>query len=411
MAEKKAGKKTYSWKGKTKDKKEVSGEIEAMSIDEVGMKLKAEGIIPLPGEIKQKGGMDMDISFGTGIGTKDLTLFTRQFSTMINAGLPILSCLEILGNQMENPAMRKRVKQVGSDVEQGSTLADALGKHKDVFDGLYVHMVEAGEMGGILDTILERLAAYIEKNAKVMAKIKGAMVYPLVVITVSCIAISILLIFVIPVFAEMFSSMGAALPGPTQSVLWASQFLVGYWWAILMVMFGTVTGLKQYHKTDLGEKHLDMAILKLPILGPLQRKSAVARFTRTLGTLISSGVPILDALEITAKTAGNRIVKDAVMDTRASISKGETISKPLSKHTFVFPPMVVQMISVGEETGALEDMLVRIADFYDDEVDQAVETLIASMEPIMIVGLGITIGYIVVAMYLPMFKLISAMSH
>lgn len=401
----------FKWKGRTRDKKEVSGEIEATSKEEVEARLRAEQIMPV--EVKKQAGMsmDMEITIGTGVGTKDVVIFTRQLSTMINAGLPLLSCLEILGAQLENPALKKRVKQISSDVEEGSTFSDALAKHKDIFDNLYVHMVEAGELGGILDIILERLADYLEKNAKIIAKIKGAMVYPLVVISVSGIAIAILLIFVIPTFAEMFSSMGAELPGPTRSVLAASAFLQGYWWALIIGIIGTIVGIQQFHKTNQGELILDTILLKLPIFGDLQRKSAVARFTRTLGTLLGSGVPILDALEITAKTAGNRVVTDAVMETRSSISKGETISKPLAKHEMVFPPMVVQMIAVGEETGALEDMLVRIANFYDDEVDQAVETLTSAMEPLMIVFLGITIGYIVVAMYMPMFKLISAMQH
>ncbi|OQY28908.1 MAG: pilus assembly protein PilC [Candidatus Cloacimonetes bacterium 4572_55] len=400
----------FKWKG-IRDRKEVSGDIEAFSREEAEGRLRQEQIKPT--EIKKAGGfsMDMDITIGTGVGTADVVVFTRQFSTMINAGLPILSCLDILGNQLENKFLAKRLKQIASDVEEGSTLSDSLGKHKDIFDSLYIHMVEAGEIGGILDTILERLADYMEKNAKILAKIKGAMVYPMVVIGVSSVAIAILLIFVIPTFAAMFSGMGAELPGPTQTVLVASHILIGYWWLIILTIVGIIVGIKQWHKTDAGEKVLDMVLLKLPVLGNLQRKTAVARFTRTLGTLLGSGVPILDALEITAKTAGNRIVTDAVLDTRTSISKGETISKPLSKHEFIFPPMVVSMIAIGEETGALEDMLVRIANFYDDEVDQAVETLTAAMEPIMIVGLGITIGYIVVAMYMPMFKLISAMEN
>lgn len=405
------GKKVYQWKGRTKDRKEVSGETQARTTEEVMQFLRANDITPINIKPKSKLSMDMEITIGSGINTKDLVIFTRQFSTMINAGLPILSCLEILGNQMENPAFRKRVKRVSQDVEEGSTLADALGKHKDVFDNLYVHMVEAGELGGILDTILERLANYLEANAKLVAKIKGAMVYPAVVISVSGIAIAILLIFVIPVFAQMFSDLGSELPFATQSVLMASNFLQSFWWAIIGGFVGLIWGIKWYHKTDQGEQVLDMILLKIPILGELQRKTAVARFTRTLSTLLASGVPILDALEITAKTAGNRIVTDAVMETRESISRGETISKPLSKHPFIFPPMVTQMIGVGEETGALEEMLRRIADFYDEEVNQAVETLLSAMEPIMIVFLGVTIGYIVVAMYMPMFKLISAMQH
>ncbi len=402
----------FKWKGRTRDKKEVSGEIEAASKEDVEARLRQEQIMPI--SVKPAGGlsMDMDIQIGTGIGTQDLVIFTRQFSTMINAGLPILSCLEILGAQLDNVSLKKRVKQVGTDVEEGSTLADAIGKHKDVFDNLYIHMVEAGEIGGILDIILERLADYLEKNAKIVSKIKGAMVYPLVVISVSTVATAILLIFVIPTFAERFHGMGAELPAITLSVLALSKFLIGYWWVIIITIIAIVIGIKQFHKTDQGELILDGILLKIPILGNLQRKSAVARFTRTLGTLLGSGVPILDALEITAKTSGNRVVSDAVMETRASISKGETISKPLAKHEAIFPPMVVSMIGIGEETGALEDMLVRIANFYDDEVDQAVDTLTSAMEPIMIVGLGITIGYIVVAMYMPMFKLISAMqSH
>ncbi|MBI4364079.1 MAG: type II secretion system F family protein, partial [Candidatus Latescibacteria bacterium] len=345
------------------------------------------------------------------VSTRDLAIFTRQFATMINAGLPLVQCLDILSKQTEKPEFRHVIAQVMRDVEAGTTLAEALGKkdHSKVFDELFVNMVEAGEAGGILDNILQRLATYIEKAEALKRKIKGAMVYPAVVLTVAVLATSFMLIFIIPTFARMFTGFGAELPLPTKIVMGLSSFLRAYWWAMLAGIFGVVVGLQRYYKTEKGHMQIDALLLKIPVLGDVLRKGAVARFTRTLATLISSGVPILNGLEITARTSGNRVIQAAIMAARASIREGETIAAPLRQAT-VFPPMVVQMISVGEETGALDDMLTRIADFYDDEVDTAVDSLTSLIEPIMIVVMGTIVGGMVVAMYLPMFKLINVVA-
>jgi type IV pilus assembly protein PilC len=315
--------------------------------------------------------------------------------------------LDILAEQTENPALRKTIQEVLYDVESGHTLADAMGKHPKVFTELFVNMVAAGEAGGILDTILLRLATFLEKNDALIRKIKGAMVYPAVIFSVAGGAIIILLIFVIPTFQSMFESAGIPLPLPTRLVIGASAFLQGYWWAVGAAVVGAVFAIRTFYKTDNGQLLIDRLMLGLPILGDMQRKAAVARFTRTLGTLVSSGVSILEGLEITAKTAGNRVIHDAVMGSRASIAGGETIAGPL-KESGVFPPMVVQMINVGEQTGGLDEMLSKIADFYDEEVDAAVEALLAAMEPIMIVFLGGIVGGMIVAMYLPIFDMINA---
>jgi type IV pilus assembly protein PilC len=315
--------------------------------------------------------------------------------------------LDILAEQTENQALRKTISEVLYDVESGHTLADAMGKHPKVFTELFVNMVAAGEAGGILDTILLRLATFLEKNDALIRKIKGAMIYPGVIFSVAGGAILILLIFVIPTFQQMFESAGIPLPLPTRIVIGMSAFLQAWWWACGAGLIAGVLGIRQYYQTDQGQLVIDRIILALPILGDLQRKSAVARFTRTLGTLVSSGVSILEGLEITAKTAGNRVIHDAVMGSRASIAGGETIAGPL-KESGVFPPMVVQMINVGEQTGGLDEMLSKIADFYDDEVDTAVEALLAAMEPIMIVVLGVIVGGMIVAMYLPIFDMINA---
>ncbi|HWP47512.1 MAG TPA: type II secretion system F family protein [Candidatus Limnocylindrales bacterium] len=339
------------------------------------------------------------------IKTKDVVIFTRQFATMIDAGLPLVQCLEILGNQQENPTFAEVIKKLRVDVEEGSTFADALRKHPKVFDNLFTNLVEAGEAGGILDTILNRLAGYLEKAQALRAKIKSAMIYPITVITVAIVVVVFLLIFVIPTFASLFTGLGAPLPGPTLFVMALSQFLVrfGPFLAVGLVVAGYL--FKKYYATENGRRTVDAFILKLPIFGDLVTKASVARFTRTLGTLISSGVPILDGLEITARTAGNAIIELAVMETRNSIKEGKTIAEPLEL-TEVFPPMVVQMVSVGEQSGALDSMLAKIADFYEEEVDRAVENLTSLLEPLMIVFLGITVGGIVISMYLPIFSLI-----
>jgi type IV pilus assembly protein PilC len=338
---------------------------------------------------------------------RDIVIFTRQFSTMINAGLPLVQALDILAQQSENPALKDITRQVVFDVESGNTVADALRKQPRAFSELYVNMVAAGEAGGILDTILMRLAVFMEKNDALIRKVKGAMIYPSVIMSVAAIAITVLLVFVIPTFADMFASANIALPLPTRIVIAMSGFLKHFWWMILGAIGATFYGFKQYYSTSGGKLNIDRTLLKLPVLGDVLRKSSVSRFTRTLGTLISSGVSILDGLEITAKTAGNRVVQDAIMESRASIAGGETIAAPLKKSQ-VFPPMVISMIAVGEQTGGLDEMLAKIADFYDEEVDAAVSGLLALMEPVMIVFLGIVVGGMVVAMYLPIFDMVNA---
>jgi type IV pilus assembly protein PilC len=338
---------------------------------------------------------------------RDIVIFTRQFSTMINAGLPLVQALDILAQQSENPALKDVTRQVVFDVESGNTVADALRKHPKAFSELYVNMVAAGEAGGILDTILMRLAIFMEKTDALVRKVKGAMIYPGVIVSVAVIAITVLLVFVIPTFQQMFASANIALPLPTRIVIGMSHFVKTYWWAILGAAVGTVFMIKRYYATPGGKLNIDRTLLKMPVLGDVLRKSAVSRFTRTLGTLISSGVSILDGLEITAKTSGNRVIQDAIMESRASIAGGETIAAPLKKSQ-VFPPMVISMISVGEQTGGLDEMLTKIADFYDEEVDAAVSGLLALMEPVMIVFLGIVVGGMVVAMYLPIFDMVNA---
>jgi type IV pilus assembly protein PilC len=338
---------------------------------------------------------------------RDIVIFTRQFSTMINAGLPLVQALDILAKQTENKVLSEVTRAVVFDVESGHTVADALAKHPNAFSDLYVNMVAAGEAGGILDTILMRLATFMEKNDALVRKVKGAMIYPGVIMSVAVIAICVLLIFVIPVFESMFGSVGLALPLPTRIVIGLSRFLKGYWYLIGGGIAGSFVLVKKYYASPNGKLQIDKAMLKVPVLGDVLRKSAVSRFTRTLGTLISSGVSILDGLEITAKTAGNRVIQDAIMASRASIAGGDTIAAPLQKSA-VFPPMVISMIAVGEQTGGLDEMLSKIADFYDEEVDAAVSGLLSLLEPIMIVFLGVVVGGMVVAMYLPIFDMINA---
>jgi len=338
---------------------------------------------------------------------RDIVIFTRQFSTMINAGLPLVQALDILAKQTENKVLAAATRDIVFDVESGHTVADALAKHPKAFSELYVNMVAAGEAGGILDTILMRLATFMEKNDALVRKVKGAMIYPGVIMSVAVIAISVLLIFVIPVFQNMFAGVGMALPLPTRVVIAASNFLRGYWWAVIAAGVGGSFMFKRYYASSSGKLVIDRLMLRIPVLGDVLRKSAVSRFTRTLGTLISSGVSILDGLEITAKTAGNRVIQDAIMQSRASIAGGDTIAAPLQKSQ-VFPPMVISMIAVGEQTGGLDEMLSKIADFYDEEVDAAVSNLLSLLEPIMIVFLGVVVGGMVVAMYLPIFDMINA---
>ena len=344
---------------------------------------------------------------GGSIKMRDVVIFTRQFSTMINAGLPLVQALDILATQSENPALKDVTRQVVFDVESGNTLADALRKHPRAFSELYVNMVAAGEAGGILDTILMRLAVFMEKNDALIRKVKGAMIYPGVIITVAAIAITVLLVFVIPTFENLFASANIALPLPTRIVIGISRGLKSYWYVVIAIVMAIYFSIRSYYRTPNGKLNIDKLLLKMPVLGDVLRKSAVSRFTRTLGTLISSGVSILDGLEITAKTSGNRVIQDAIMESRASIAGGDTIAAPLKKSE-VFPPMVISMIAVGEQTGGLDEMLTKIADFYDEEVDAAVSGLLALMEPVMIVFLGVVVGGMVVAMYLPIFDMVNA---
>ncbi len=344
---------------------------------------------------------------GGAIKMRDIVIFTRQFSTMINAGLPLVQALDILAKQSENKVLADVTRAVVFDVESGHTVADALAKHPNAFTELYVNMVAAGEAGGILDTILMRLATFMEKNDALVRKVKGAMIYPGVIMSVAGIAILVLLIFVIPVFESMFASVGMPLPLPTRVVIGMSRFLKSYWMVLGVGGAAAVYLFRKFNATPNGKLTVDRFMLRVPVLGDVLRKSAVSRFTRTLGTLISSGVSILDGLEITAKTAGNRVIQDAIMASRTSIAGGDTIAAPLAKSQ-VFPNMVISMIAVGEQTGGLDEMLSKIADFYDEEVDAAVSNLLSLLEPIMIVFLGVVVGGMVVAMYLPIFDMINA---
>ncbi|MFL5516779.1 MAG: type II secretion system F family protein [Gemmatimonadales bacterium] len=381
------------------------GQLEVASQAEVSAYLRKNRLMLVSVREAPK---SINFSFGKpGIKTRDLVIFTRQFATMINAGLPLVQALTILSSQTENKSLADVTKAVVYDVESGNTLADAFSQHPKAFTDLYVNMVAAGEAGGILDTILLRLATFLEKNDALMRKVKGAMVYPGVIITVAGAAIAILLIFVIPTFQNMFSSAGLELPLPTRVVIGMSNFLIGYWWAVVLAVGAVIFALRSYYATPAGRRQIDGALLRSPVLGDVIRKSAVSRFTRTLGTLVSSGVSILEGLEITAKTAGNTIIHDAVMESRNSIAGGETIAAPLEKSR-VFPPMVISMIAVGEQTGGLDEMLSKIADFYDEEVDVAVSALLSLMEPAMIVILGVIVGGMVIAMYLPIFDMMNA---
>ncbi len=392
----------FEYKGKTIGGTMVSGELKAKSRADLERILRRKRI--LANKISRKPS-EINIKFGSGIKKVHISRFTRQFATMIGAGLPMIQCLEILAAQSDSAEMRKIITDIKESVSGGSTLAEAMRKHLKVFDELYVNMVEAGEVGGALDTILVRLAGYREKADALVRKVRGAMMYPIVIVVVATGITIAMLTWIVPVFAKMFSGLGAELPMPTQVVLRISGFLQQN---ILLMVGGLITAIVAYKlvkKTDLGALKIDAAKLRMPMLGTLVRKSAVARFTRTLGTLLSSGVSILDALEITAKTAGNRVLQDAIRKSVISIAEGDTITAPL-KETGVFPPMVTQMISVGEKTGGLDDMLSKIADFYDEEVDAAVSALTSIIEPVIIVFMGVVIGGILIAMYLPMFDII-----
>jgi type IV pilus assembly protein PilC len=398
----------FRWQGISPRGEVLSGEMEAPTRDAVLVRLRSQRIQPVPAKVKEKGkglGKELTIpGFGDSISQRDVVVFTRQLATMIDAGLPIVQCLEVLATQSPNKKFRNVIRDLKEQVEAGSTFTDALRKHSKQFDELFVNMVAAGEVGGILDNILHRLAAYMEKAMKLKSKIKGAMIYPATIVTVAVGVTGVLLIFVIPVFAELFGSFGQELPAPTQFVINLSNFTIAYFKYMLAVLIAAGVVCRQLYKTEGGRLTFDQMFLQLPVFGDLVRKSAVARFTRTLSTLVSSGVPILDALAITARTSGNKIVERAVLQTRVSISEGKTIAEPLAQSK-VFPPMVCQMIAVGETTGALDTMLQKIADFYEDEVDNAVANLTSLMEPLVILFLGVIIGGLVISMYLPIFKL------
>jgi type IV pilus assembly protein PilC len=404
---------TFAYAGRTRAGQTVSGERVADTMDAAVAALRREQILVTRiTEAKAKAAAARKEKAGkTGkkVAAKNLAVFTRQFSVMIDAGLPLVQCLEILGNQEEDKNFAAVILQVRADVESGASLADAMRKHPKTFDPLFTNMIAAGEAGGILDTILKRLATYIEKAVKLAGQVKSAMIYPVAVIVIAGAVVGVILWKVIPTFANLFAGLGADLPLPTRVVIWLSDSLVRYFPFVIVavVVFGWM--FRSYYATENGRLAVDAGMLKLPVLGDILRKISVARFCRTLSTLISSGVPILDGLEITAKTSGNAIIERAIMLTRKSIERGETISAPL-KDTAVFPPMVTQMIGVGEATGALDTMLAKIADFYEEEVDTAVAGLLTLLEPIMIAFLGVIVGGIVIAMYLPIFDLISKLT-
>jgi len=397
----------FEYKGKTLAGTTVSGELKAKDRNELekllrSNKILVSSVIKKPSSIK--------LSFGLKRVKKvQISRFTRQFATMIGAGLPMVQCLEILAQQSESAELRKVIGQVKESVQAGTTLAEALSKHKKIFDDLYVNMVDAGEIGGALDTILIRLAAYREKADALVRKVKGALIYPSVIFIVAIGVTAAMLTFIVPVFAKLFSGLGAELPGPTKFVLGLSHFLRSNFITGLIFLVLLAIGFKFYSRTDQGRLLIDKILLKLPLIGELLRKSAVSRFTRTLGTLISSGVSILEALDITAKTAGNKVIQNAIKKSVISIAEGETITQPL-KETGVFPPMVTQMISVGEKTGGLDDMLNKIADFYEEEVDAAVSAITSIIEPVVIIFMGVIVGGILISMYLPMFDIIGKIS-
>lgn len=397
---------TFLWKGRTASGRVETGEMVAENQAEVLKALRTKKVIPVSVKPKPR-----EISFalfgGKKLNTKELAIFTRQFATMINAGLALMDCLDTLKKQVTKPGFKTVITEIMEDIEGGATLADALSRQRKSFSDLYINMVAAGEAGGALDTILLRLAAYLEKTAEIIRKIKGAMIYPAMIMIVTIGAVAILLIFVIPIFASMYAGMGAELPGLTKVILAMSHILRRYFLILIGAIIAIVVALRLYYRSVNGRLVIDQIILRVPIFGDLIKKTALARFSRTLSTLLASGVNILDALEITAKTSGNKVVENAIMKARSSIKEGETIAAPLSQEKRVFPPMVVQMITIGEATGGIDEMLNKVADFYEGEVDSAVENLMAALEPIIVVFLGAVIGVIVIAMYLPIFKLAS----
>ena len=400
---------TFVWEGRTAQGRVIKGDnLEAPSLDAALARLREQRIRPIPNRVREKGkGLGKEISipgFGAKVTTKDLSLATRQLATMIDAGLPIVQCLDILTQQSETKLLRSTIGTVRKDVEAGCTLADALRKHPKIFDDLYVNMVEAGEAGGILNTILNRIALFIEKANRLKKKVKGAMIYPCAIVFVAVAVVAVLMIWVIPVFAELYGSMGQALPMPTQICINISNWFVAYWYLLLGGAIGVVMAISTYYKTPHGRMNIDRLLLRMPIIGDLLKKVAVARFSQNMALLLSSGVPILDGLLITGKTAGNKVVEKAIMDSRISISQGKTVAEPL-RESKIFPPLVCQMVAVGETTGGLDTMLKKVAELYEEEVDDAVNNLTAMMEPMIMVVLGVVLGGLVIAMYLPIFQM------
>jgi type IV pilus assembly protein PilC len=398
----------YAWEGRTRGGAVHKGEIEADTRETAVATLRQQHIIVTTIKAKPK---DLALpGFGGKVSEKDLVLFTRQFSTMIDAGLPLVQCLDILSKQTENKTFSKTIVEIKKEVEAGSTFADALRKYPRIFDDLYVNLVQAGEIGGVLDVTFARLAGYIEKARSLKGKVKSAMVYPAAIIFVAVSVVIFLMIFVIPVFAQMFQDFGGTLPWPTQLVIGLSNFMKHYILFAIPVLIAAGFVFKQYYRTESGKRVVHRYLLRVPILGPLLQKAAIARFARTLSTLLGSGVPIIDSLDITARTAGNKVLEEAVLGSIGSIREGQTLATPLAKHP-VFPPMVVQMVEIGDVTGELDSMLSKLADFYEEEVDRAVEALTAMLEPMMMVFLGTVLGFIIVAMYLPIFKMASLISE
>lgn len=395
---------SFEWKGRDRGGRPQSGVLVADNKDAALAVLRRQQVVPIT--VKEKGKEIAVPKVRGGVNDRTLAIFTRQFSVMIDAGLPLVQCLQILGEQQENKAFQRIILQVREDVETGSSLANALKKHPQAFSDLFVNMVAAGEAGGILDTILQRLSTYIEKAARLKAQVKSALMYPATVIAIAIIVVYVILWKVIPVFASLFEGLGATLPLPTRVVVAASKFVGRFWWLILLFVVAAVFAVRRYYATRQGKLVIDRIMLKTPVLGLVLRKIAVARFCRTLGTLLSAGVPVLESLEITARTSGNAVIELAILEVRKQVEEGKALADPL-KTTGQFPPMVVQMISVGEATGAMDTMLAKIAEFYEEEVDTAVAGMMKLIEPIMILFLGVVIGGVVIAMYLPMFDLIS----
>ena len=401
---------TFAYSGRTRTGQTVTGERVADSMDAAVAALRREQInVTRIDPAKARAEAKVKAAGGKSVPAKNLAIFTRQFSVMIDAGLPLVQCLEILGKQEPNKHFAAAILKVREDVEAGAALADSMKRHPKTFDSLYANMIAAGEAGGILDTILKRLAVYIEKNVKLKGEVKSAMIYPIAVMTIAALVVAAILWKVIPTFASMFEGLGAQLPMPTRVVIAASNGVVAWGWLGVIVIAVLGFALKRYYGTPGGRHVIDALLLKAPVLGGILRKVAVARFCRTLSTLLASGVPILDGLDITARTSGNAIIEDAILTTRTGIERGETVSGPL-RETNVFPSMVVQMINVGETTGALDAMLAKIADFYEEEVDTAVAGLLTLLEPIMIAVLGVIVGGIVIAMYMPIFDMISKLT-